>query len=114
MSEIRQNPITDPRKAPDSSGKGWVSFHPEAHSFQAGERDGLWGTEKKSLRLQIMITPALAFPLRDCGTMEKKAVTPAKAGVQVFKIVAVFIFLDARLRGHDELRHSLSRGRGKN
>ena len=37
----------------------------------------------------------------------------AKAGIQVFGMVIVSISLDARLRGHDELRHSLLRGRGR-
>jgi hypothetical protein len=34
-----------------------------------------------------------------------------RAGIQVPEIVAVSNFLDARLRGHDELWHSFSGGR---
>jgi hypothetical protein len=33
----------------------------------------------------------------------ENAVIPAKAGIQIFEFVVVSIFLDARLRGHDEL-----------
>jgi hypothetical protein len=43
--------------------------------------------------------------MRGCGFI------PGKAGIQALEILVVFKFLDARLRGHDELRHSLSRGR---
>jgi hypothetical protein len=37
---------------------------------------------------------------------EKNTVIPAKAGIQNFEFVIVSIFLDARLRGHDEIRHT--------
>jgi hypothetical protein len=50
--------------------------------------------------------PTLPSP-RDCVATGENAVIPAKAGIQVFEIVVVFNRLDARLRGHDELRHSL-------
>jgi hypothetical protein len=40
------------------------------------------------------------------------AVIPAKAGIQVFEIVVHSNSLDARLRGHDELRHSLKGRQG--
>jgi hypothetical protein len=48
--------------------------------------------------------------------MVENAVIPAKpvpagfkpgAGIQVFEIISVSNSLDARLRGHDELRYSL-------
>ncbi len=45
--------------------------------------------------------------LRDCVAMGETRVIPAKAGIQVFEIVIVSYSLDARLRGHDELRHTL-------
>jgi hypothetical protein len=35
--------------------------------------------------------------------MGENDVIPAKAGIQVFEIDEVYIRLDARLRGHDEL-----------
>ncbi len=45
--------------------------------------------------------------------MGETRVIPAKAGIQVFEIVIVSYSLDARLRGHDELRNSLlSKGGG--
>jgi len=37
----------------------------------------------------------------------ENAVIPAKAGIQILEIVVVSNYLDARFRGHDELRHSL-------
>jgi hypothetical protein len=37
----------------------------------------------------------------------KDAASFAKAGIQALEILVVFKFLDARLRGHDELRRSL-------
>jgi hypothetical protein len=44
--------------------------------------------------------------------MNENAVIPAKAGIQGFEIIVVSSNLDARLRGHDELRPSL-RGKGE-
>jgi hypothetical protein len=44
--------------------------------------------------------------------MSGKAVIPAKAGIQVLEFVVVAKYLDARLRGHDELRHSIQGQRG--
>ena len=43
------------------------------------------------------------LPRQDCVVRGKKAVMPAKAGIQVFGIVIVPDSLDARFRGHDEL-----------
>jgi hypothetical protein len=40
------------------------------------------------------------------------AVIPAKAGIQTFEMVLDSNSLDARLRGHDELRHSLKGRQG--
>jgi hypothetical protein len=51
------------------------------------------------------VHPKTLFPLpleRLCRNEENCAI-PAKAGIQVREIVVVFKFLDARLRGHDEL-----------
>ena len=44
--------------------------------------------------------------------MNGRTVIPAKAGIQVLEIVVVAEYLDARLRGHDELRHSLQEEKG--
>ena len=44
--------------------------------------------------------------------MNGRTVIPAKAGIQILEIVVVAEYLDARLRGHDELRHSLQEEKG--
>jgi hypothetical protein len=53
-------------------------------------------------------------PFRGCVAMERNEVIPAAAGIQEFLIAKMFSFfqLDAGLRGHDELRHSLSTREG--
>ena len=57
------------------------------------------------------IFPHLNPPRRRLYCNGKSAVIPAKAGIQVIEIIGIYKLLDARLRGHDELRQSLPGGR---
>jgi hypothetical protein len=62
--------------------------------------------------IPIVTTPTLTLPPPgDCVVIGKKSRHSGESRNPVAVLLNNSIFLDTRLRGHDELRHSLQRGR---
>jgi hypothetical protein len=81
--------------------------------FPLPPREGMKGRGMNTSPRFIESSPSPhPSPIRGCVAIREYGVIPAKAGIQALEILLDFKFLDARLRGHDELRHSLSRERG--
>ena len=59
-----------------------------------------------------MIDPPLPSPARDCVAIRKTCCHSRASGNPLFDFIQIFETLDARFRGHDELRHSLPGERG--